>query len=173
MKSPRFLNYTPAVERELFVLGYCNLPVHLIGNTGLSLLVIAGTSLAVSTQRVLGWLAYMLAMSLMLFTGVWDFRKRASLPSINIAVLRQWEFAPLWMVTLPGLWWGSIGVLFVPGAQVNNLIAVPLSWSRGYFANRAVVGEEAGYMVLLKPVNAALLASTLGIVLDRRSVERP
>ncbi|TXT39569.1 MAG: vsrB [Comamonadaceae bacterium] len=117
-------DYDPAVERELFTLGYRNLPVHLVGHTGLSLLVAAGTSFAAPQSRVASWLTFMLGMTVVFGLGVWGFRQRANLPGINITVLRQWKAAHLWMVTLTGLGWGSIGFLFVPGAQVNNLMVM-------------------------------------------------
>jgi len=124
MYPPLLPTYDPAVDRELFLLGYRNLRAHVVGHTGLSLLVAAGTWLAAPPTRVLTWLAWMLILGLIFLLGLWAFHQRIQRPDISAAVLSQWKTANLWMVTLPGLGWGSIGFLFVPGAQVNNLMVM-------------------------------------------------
>lgn len=124
MKTSWFPTYDPAVERELFTLGYRNLTVHLVGHTGLSLLVAAGTWFAAPHERVLGWLAWMLSLALLFLIGVWVFRKRVSESGVNALDLRLWKTVHLWMVTLPGIGWGTIGFLFVSDAQVNNLMVM-------------------------------------------------
>ena len=114
----------PAVERELFLLGYRNLKVHVVGHTVLSLLVTAGTWAAAPHSRVLSWLVWMLALALIFVSGIWAFRQQVQQPAISATELRHWKKANLWIVTLPGIGWGSIGYLLTPGAQVNNLIVM-------------------------------------------------
>ncbi|MDD2811282.1 hybrid sensor histidine kinase/response regulator [Rhodoferax sp.] len=124
MNIPWFPSYPPAVEQELFLLGYRNLRAHAVGHTGLSLLVAAGAWMAAPHALVLGWLGWMLALTLIFFMGLWMFKALPHAQPFPHALLQRWKNTHLWMVTLPGLGWGSIGFLFVPGEQVNNLMVM-------------------------------------------------
>ncbi len=124
MNKVLFPNLEPTMEWELFVLGYRNLWVHVAGHTGLSLLVAAGSWSAAPHVRVLAWLAVMLGLALLFFAALWQFRQSVKPPARNEKVLRQWKLVNLWVVTFAGLGWGGIGFLFVPGAQVNNLLVM-------------------------------------------------
>ncbi len=125
MKTPFWLaTYDPAIERELFLLGYRNLPVHALGHTGLSLLVATSAWFAAPHSRVLGWLGGMLGLALLFFGGIWAFRHQVDAAVMSPLSLRRWKTANLWMVTLPGAGWGCIGFLYVPEAQVNNLMVM-------------------------------------------------
>jgi len=150
--------YDPAVERELFTLGYRNLTVHLVGHTGLSMLVAAGTWFAAPHARVLGWLTWMLSLALIFLMGVWAFRKRVRVPGVSTQDLRLWKTIHLWMVTLPGVGWGCIGFLFVPGAQVNNLMV--MTSFAGALAYSAVSNAHdlRGFVVSVTLASAVLLS---------------
>lgn len=158
-----FHTYDPAVEQELFVLGYRNLAVHVLGQTGLSLLVAAGAWATVAHVRVVSWLAYMLVMAVIFGLGIWGFRQRANRPGIHPAVFRQWKVAHLWMVTSTGLGWGGLGFLFVPGAQVNNLMVMTsfagaLAYSavsNAHDLQGFVVSVSLAIVVLLSQIPAA------------------
>jgi len=119
-----FPTYAPAVERDLFLLGYRNLRAHIVGHVSLSFLVAAGAWIAAPHARVLAWLGWMLALALVFGLGFWLFRQRAAMTTINAQDLVQWKRMHLFMVTWPGLGWGSIGFLFVPDAQLNNLMVM-------------------------------------------------
>ena len=108
--------YDTAIEHELFLLGYRNLTVHVVGHVGLSLLVAAGTWFAVPHTLVLGWLAWMLCLALIFCLGVWAFRWRINTPGTDALALRQWKNMHVWMVTLPGIGWGSAAVADPEGA---------------------------------------------------------
>lgn len=114
----------PTIERELLFLGSRNLWVHATGHTGLSLLVAAGSWLAVPHAKVLTWLGVMLALALLFLAGLWQFRQNVKAAARNERVSRQWKRVNSWLVTLAGLGWGCIGFLFVPGAPVNNLLVM-------------------------------------------------
>ncbi|NCN71252.1 MAG: hypothetical protein GW907_08920, partial [Betaproteobacteria bacterium] len=119
-----FPTYAPAVERDLFLLGYRNLRAHIVGHVSLSLLVAAGAWIAAPHARVLAWLGWMLALALVFGLGFWMFRQRAAMATIDAQDLVQWKRMHLFMVSWPGLGWGSIGFLFVPDAQLNNLMVM-------------------------------------------------
>lgn len=106
------------------MLGYRNLRAHVAGHVGLSLLVAAGAWLAVPHARVAVWLAWMLGLALTFAGGLWMFRQRTRAHDVQPRDLALWKTVHLWMVVLPGLGWGSIGFLFVPGAQINNLMVM-------------------------------------------------
>ena len=163
MKRPTWLsNPDPAVEHALFVLGYRNLKVHVVGHVGLSLLIAAGAWSAAPHFRVLAWLGWMLILSLGFGYGLWAFRQVVHLPRIPAADLRKWKLTNLFMAAAPGLGWGSVGFLLVPGAQVNNLTM--LTAFAGAFAYSSVgnAHDWRGY-VLSVSVATTVLMSQLAI----------
>lgn len=148
LKTPDWLSIdSPAVEHELFLLGYRNLTVHVVGHVGLSLLVAAGTWFAAPHALVLGWLAWMLSLALVFIYGIRAFHHRVRQPGIRSEDMRSWRKTSLWMATLPGIGWGSIGLLLVPGAQVNNLMV--MTSFAGAFAYSAVgnAHDPRGFLV--------------------------
>lgn len=150
--------HAPAVERDLFLLGYRNLHVHIVGHVGLSILVTAGAWMAVPHHRVLIWSGSMLGLSLVFGMGYWMFRHRATVTSVNVQDLSLWKTVHLWMVTLPGLGWGSIGFLFVPGAQINNLMV--MTAFAGALAYSAVSNAHdlRGFVVSVTLASAIILS---------------
>ncbi|MDD5028954.1 MAG: hybrid sensor histidine kinase/response regulator [Rhodoferax sp.] len=167
-----FPTYDPAVERELFLLGYRNLRVHLVGHTGLSLLVAAGTWWAAPHVRVLGWLVGMLGLGLTFFFGLWAFQQRINRPELPAAQLRQWKTANLWMVVLPGLGWGCLGFLLAPGEQVNNLMVMTsfagaLAYSavgNAYDLRGFVVSVSLATLVLLSQIPAVFGGQSFAVM---------
>ncbi len=122
MTRPTWFSHPdPAVEHALFVLGYRNLKVHVIGHVGLSLLIGAASWTAAPHIRVWVWLAWMLSTTLVFGYGLWAFRKLVLLPRIPADDLQKWKLTNLVMAAAPGLGWGSVGFLLVSGAQANNL----------------------------------------------------
>jgi len=116
--------HEPDVEQELFLLGYRNLSVHALGLVCLPLLVCAGAWSTVPQPIVWAWLIWMLAMSFLFRYGLWLFRHKVKLLHPDLKVLRQWHWANLGMISMGGFSWGCIGFLFVPEAQVNNLMVM-------------------------------------------------
>jgi signal transduction histidine kinase/CheY-like chemotaxis protein len=116
-------NHT-AIEQELFLLGYRNLRTHVFGQAGLSLLVAAGAWAAAPHVRVLVWIDCMLVFAVVLYAGVWIFKKQAGLRPAEPRTLRDWKRANFFLVSIAGVAWGSLGLLFVPDAQVNNLLVM-------------------------------------------------
>jgi len=92
LKTPDWLSIdSPAVEHELFLLGYRNLTVHVVGHVGLSLLVAAGTWFAAPHALVLGWLAWMLSLALVFIYGIRAFQHRVRQPGIRSEDMRSWR----------------------------------------------------------------------------------
>lgn len=116
--------YAPNVERELFLLGYRNLRVHIVGHVSLTLLVTAGAWVAAPHVLVLSWMTWMLVLAFAFGLGLRVFRRHAVMDKLDAQDLARWKKVHLFVVTLPGLGWGSIGFLFVPGAQINNLMVM-------------------------------------------------
>ena len=159
MTKPDWLQTSdPAVAHELFRLGYRNLQAHVVGHVCLSLLVAVGTWFAARPALVLGWLAWMLGLSLVFAYGLWAFRDKVKHADIRADDLAQWKAVHLWMVTLPGIGWGSIGLLMVPDAQVNNLMV--MTSFAGAFAYSAVSNahDQRGYLVSVTLATAVLLS---------------
>lgn len=163
MKSPDWLTISePAVEQALFVLGYRNLKAHLVGHVALSLLVAAGTWIAASHALVLGWLVWMLCLALIFVHGIWAFRLKVGRATVACAELKQWKITNFWIVTLPGIGWGSIGLLLVPGAQVNNLLV--MTSFAGALAYSAVSNaHELRSFVVSVSLASLVLMSQLGV----------
>lgn len=165
-------NYAPAVERELFLLGYRNLRVHVVGHVGLTLLVSAAAWIAAPHALVLAWLAWMLALALVFGVGFWLFRQRVAALDVKAKdlTLARWKTVHMWMVTLPGLGWGSIGFLFVPGAQVNNLM-VMISFA-GALAYSAVSNAHdlRGFLVSVTLASLVLCSQIPGVFGDESLV---
>lgn len=157
-----FSHPDPAVEHALFVLGYRNLKVHVVGHVGLSILIAAGAWSTAPHLRVGAWLAWMLSLALGFGYGLWAFRKVVLLPRIPAADLRQWKFTNLLMGAAPGLGWGSVGYLLVPGEQVNNLMM--LTAFAGAFAYSSVgnAHDLRGYMLSVT-ISTVVLMSQLAI----------
>jgi len=148
----------PAVEHALFTLGYRNLRVHALGHTGLSLLVATSAWFTAPHTRVLAWLGSMLVLALAFLGGIWAFRERVQPTHFNALTLHRWKTVNLWMVTLPGLGWGCIGFLFVPQAQVNNLMV--MTSFAGALAYSAVGNayDLRGFMVSVGLATVVLLS---------------
>ncbi len=111
-----------AVQQELFLLGYRNLPVHVVGHTGLASIIIWIAWGVAPTWKVLLWSAYSACIAFILLGGIWAFRQRASSRPITAQTLRQWQWTSLMMLTLPAIGWGGVGILLVNGAHVNNVM---------------------------------------------------
>ncbi|MDP2678780.1 MAG: hybrid sensor histidine kinase/response regulator [Rhodoferax sp.] len=159
--------YDTAIEHELFLLGYRNLTVHVVGHVGLSLLVAAGTWFAVPHTLVLGWLAWMLCLALILCLGVWAFRWRINTPGTDALALRQWKNMHVWMVTLPGIGWGSIGLLFVPGAQVNNLLVMTSFAGALAYSSVSNAHDLRGFVVSVTLASILLLSQIPAVFGDQ------
>lgn len=142
----------------MFLLGYRNLKVHVVGHVGLSLLVAAGTWFDAPHALVLGWLAWMLSLALVFVYGIRVFHHKVRVPGIHAQDLRLWRKTSLWMATLPGIGWGSIGLLLVPGAQVNNLMV--MTSFAGAFAYSAVgnAHDPRGFLVSVTLATAVLVS---------------
>lgn len=158
MKTLWPATYDSAVEHELFLLGYRNLTVHLVGHVGLSLLVAMGTWFAASHALVLGWLAWMLGLALIFGVGLWVFRQPVTVYGVDKLVLRRWKAVHLWMVTLPGIGWGSIGLLFVPGAQVNNLMVMTAFAGALAYSSVSNAHDLRGFVASVTLASAVLLS---------------
>ncbi|MEN9435866.1 MAG: sensor hybrid histidine kinase [Pseudomonadota bacterium] len=146
------------MEHELFLLGYRNLTVHVVGHVGLSLLVAVGTWFAASHTLVIGWLAWMLSLALVFVYGIRAFHHKVRQPGIRSEDMRQWREISLWMATLPGIGWGSIGLLLVPNAQVNNLMV--MTSFAGAFAYSAVgnAHDPRGFLVSVTMATVVLVS---------------
>ncbi|WP_342616294.1 ATP-binding protein [Rhodoferax sp. GW822-FHT02A01] len=112
------------VQRELFRLGYRNLRSHVFGQICLSLLVAAGVWAAAPHQRVMLWALSMQLVAGVLYAAVWFFRHKVARPVPDPQVLRQWQITNFFLVSIAGLAWGSLGLLFVVNAQVSNLVVM-------------------------------------------------
>lgn len=113
-----------AVERDLFVLSHRNLTVHIIGHTGLSV-VVAAFSVGVVTPQVLAlWMGWMMFTSLSFAAGMLVFRRSAKLHTPGQITLSRWRWAHMLMLTFAGIGWGSLGVLLVRGAHDHNLLVL-------------------------------------------------
>ncbi|OYU43170.1 MAG: hypothetical protein CFE44_19870, partial [Burkholderiales bacterium PBB4] len=137
VKLPAWFSRPDAdAQRALLVLGYRNLPVHLVGHIGLALLISSGAWTAAPHGRVLGWLVFMLVLSLGFVYGLWAFRAVVPQNPIPESALTHWRRTNLLMAAAPGLGWGSVGFLMVPDAPVNNLMM--LTAFAGAFAYSSV-----------------------------------
>jgi signal transduction histidine kinase/CheY-like chemotaxis protein len=148
----------PAIEQALFVLGYRNLKAHLVGHACLSCLVAAGTWFAASHSLVLLWLGWMLSLSGLFIHGIRAFRGSVSACELPAEVLARWKRHNLWTVTLPGIGWGSIDLLLVPHAEVNNLVV--MTSFAGAFAYTAVGNayDLRGFLVSVTLATLVLLS---------------
>lgn len=157
-KRPRLRIDDPAIEQALFVLGYRNLKAHLVGHACLSCLVAAGTWFAVSHTLVILWLSWMLSLSGFFVHGILVFREAAAGHDLAAGVLARWKRLNLWMVTLPGIGWGSIGLLLVPHAEVNNLMV--MTSFAGAFAYSAVGNayDLRGFLISVSLATTVLLS---------------
>ncbi len=111
-----------AVQQELFLLGYRNLTVHVIGHTSLASIIIWIAWGVAPAWKVQLWSAYAAFIVVVLLLGRWAFHQRANMRVISEKTLRQWQWASLAMLTLPAIGWGGIGLLLVNGAHVNNVM---------------------------------------------------
>ena len=158
MKLPPWFSYPDAdAERELLVLGYRNLKVHMLGHIGLALLIAWGAWVAAPHERVGWWLAFMLAVSLGFVYGLWAFRRVVGLNPLPFAALQQWKRTNLFMAAAPGLGWGSVGLLMVPDAAINNLMM--LTAFAGAFAYSSVgnAHDMRGYLVSVSLATLVLI----------------
>ncbi|MBP8286336.1 MAG: hybrid sensor histidine kinase/response regulator [Rhodoferax sp.] len=148
----------PAIEQALFILGYHNLKAHLVGHACLSCLVAAGTWFAASHTLVLLWLGWMLGLSGFFVIGILSFREPAAARVLPSEELVRWKRLNLWMVTLPGIGWGSIGLLLVPHAEVNNLVV--MTSFAGAFAYSSVSNayDLRGFLVSVTLATVVLLS---------------
>ncbi len=115
-----------AVQQELFLLGYRNLSVHVIGHISLASVIIWIAWGVAPAWKVQLWGAYAAFIVVVLVLGKWAFRQRAKIHEISEKTLKQWQWqwqwASLTMLTLPAIGWGGIGLLLVNGAHVNNVM---------------------------------------------------
>ena len=152
----------PAIEHALFQLGYRNLKAHLVGHVCLSLLVASGTWFAASHRLVLLWLCWMLGLSVFFMYGIRAFREKAEHEGIHAGNLAHWKAVNVWMTTLPGIGWGSVGLLMVPGAEINNLMV--MTSFAGAFAYSAVSNayDLRGYLISVTLATVVLLSQLKG-----------
>lgn len=114
----------PAVQHELFVLGYRNLWVHFVGNTALTALVTWASWGHADPALIWLWVTWMLGTSLAMLLGIYFFHDEATQATSTAQTLRFWQHA-LWILALlPGIGWGGGGLLMVPGAEVQNLMVM-------------------------------------------------
>jgi signal transduction histidine kinase len=116
--------YQPAVEHELFVLGYRNLLVHGIGQLILSSIVGVGSWGFAPHSTILFWGAWVLLSLLVVLAGLWFFSLQVKSTVALASNLAQWRVYHFVAVFFIGIGWGAVGFLLVPAESVHNLMLV-------------------------------------------------
>ena len=125
MKPPEWLFPSdPAVQRELFVLGYRNLASNRAARIVLPLLVAWGVWETAPTQRLGLWLGSMVLLSFACQVLLRLFCNAVTLVNPGGTVLRRWQILHASLMVAIGLGWACLGLLFVPNAHVQNMILV-------------------------------------------------
>lgn len=151
-----FAPLDPVVQQELCALGYENLRVHCFGNTALSSIIIWAVWHVAPDWGVYAWGALMVLVTLMFLAGMWLLRDRLKVRPLSESTLRIWRWSSLLMLTMPGIGWGSTGMLLVEDAHINNLMimtsfAGALSYSavsNAHDLRGFIVGASAGTLIL-------------------------
>lgn len=147
----------PAVAWELFLLGHRNLRSNVLGQSALALLVFAGTWNRTEHQTALLWLTGMMAVALAMAALDAFFRHdaRQSTPQAN--TLQRWQRASRAVTSAAGVAWGCLGVLFVPGAEVNNLLAMTSFAGAVAYSSVTNVHDIRGYYYSVGIATALLI----------------
>ena len=125
MKTPQWLFPSdPAVQRELFVLGYRNLASNRAARLVLPALVAWGVWGTAPIARLGLWLGLMVLLSLACQLLLRVFRTDLAVVKPGNTVLRQWQIWHAGLMIAIGLGWAYLGLLFVPNAHVQNMILV-------------------------------------------------
>ena len=125
VKAPDWLfPADPAVQRELFMLGYRNLAASSVLRVLLPALVAWGVWSTAPPASLAIWFGLMVVLCLAALLTLRVFRKEAALPQPGAATLKRWRVVHLFMLVGVGLSWGSASFLFVPGAHIHNLVLV-------------------------------------------------
>ena len=125
MKTPEWLFPSdPAVQSELFVLGYRNLASNRAARIVLPLLVAWGVWETAPTERLGLWLGSMVLLSFACQVLLRLFRNAVTLVNPGGTVLRRWQILHASLMVAIGLGWACLGLLFVPNAHVQNMILV-------------------------------------------------
>lgn len=145
-----------AIAWELFLLGYRNLHTNVLGQVALALLVAAGTWYSATHVRVLVWLTGMMAVALAMATLIWVFRQGAR-SSAQAQTVQQWQWASRLVTSVAGVAWGCLGQLFVPGAEVNNLLAMTSFAGAVAYSSVTNVHDIRGYYYSVGIATAILI----------------
>lgn len=134
------------IRRELFVLGYRNLKAHVIGQTCLVTIVVAGAWGTTPNGIVLAWTLWNVFAVTVLIAGMLYYRHSAATsPPLDSAV-NQWRYTHLLIVLPIGISWGMAGALLVPLAPVHNvMIMTAYSGAMAYSAMSMAPNDSANW----------------------------
>lgn len=155
-----------AVEHELFLLGYRNLPITGAGHSVLSILTVVVSRDAVAASILTWWLAYMLTIASLYGFEYWNFGRASKATTPNSQQLRQWRIHRQTLQFFSALGWGCLGFLFVPNSEVHNiLIMTAFTGMVGYSAAGNTANDARGFAISAVASSGMLLsqvASTFG-----------
>jgi len=125
VKAPSWLfPPDPAVQRELFVLGYRNLASNRAARIALPALVAWAVWSTAPTLRLGLWLGYMVLLTFACQLLLRVFRKPAALVVPGATALKRWQLLHTGLMVVVGIGWACMGLLFVPEAPFQNMILV-------------------------------------------------
>lgn len=125
VKAPDWLfPADPAVQRELFMLGYRNLATNTAARIVLPALVAWGVWASAPAARLGLWLAIMVVLSLACRFLLRLFRRPLALAEPGASELRRWRWMHSGLMVAIGVGWACLGLLFVPDAHLQNMILV-------------------------------------------------
>jgi signal transduction histidine kinase/ActR/RegA family two-component response regulator len=151
-----------AVRQELFRLGYRNLPAHMVGNAVLSSIVAAGVRESVPAPVVVAWWVWMLSLTLVFVAGLVAFKPAVARPSVPVSTLKNWGWASLAMMTIPGAGWGSVGFLFVPADPASNLMVMTTFAGAVAYSSVSNAYDMRGFFVSIVVATLVLLSQIPG-----------
>lgn len=137
-----------AVNHELFLLGYANLPVTGAGHSLLSILTVLAAHETVPNATLAWWLTYMLTIAVLYGFEYWNFSDYSRSDSSNEDELQRWRTHRQSIQLFSALGWGGLGFLLVPGAEVHNiLIMSAFTGMVGYSAAGNTANDARGFAI--------------------------
>jgi len=159
--------YEQPVQTELFKLGHRNLLMNAVADFILPCVVAASAWGVVPDRTLAIWLTFALAadgMAWLMWLGWRPTVARGGQPSATR--MQVWQWTHLLTVSVMGASWGYVGMLYVPGNEVHNLLIITgfqgvLAYSAASNASHElmafVVSLVCGGVVMTTYVSAALL----------------
>jgi len=158
-----------AVNHELFLLGYKNLPVTGVGHSLLSILTVWAAAGTVGNTTLTWWLGYMLTIGALYGFEHWNFRAYARGDISGPHELQRWRMHRQTLQFFSAAGWGGLGFLLVPGAEMHNIVIMTaFTGMVGYSAASNTANDVRGFAVSAL-ASSGILVSQLATAFGREA----